>query len=383
MVRVRPRRRLLVMVGTISLAAVAAVPFLPRSVAADDNQGSPSTLPAKVLVSAPPAGDRGPDDISLLSVDGVDGGRPVLWTAYQNGIGTRGEPSACCSQSTVTGYDAKTGALVKTIGVTGKVDGLRADTEHHRLIATVNEDGNSALNVIDVAAGGVTTFSYSPNPEVSGNGGTDSISFWHGSMFIAHSNPNDTSQAAVYKVSLDWATHVAGLSALFSDDSSAIDAVTGKSVALALTDPDTTAVVPGDAPRFGGHLLLISQGDGEMIFASSPAGPSLTVLNLFDSPTAAFPSGENLPPIDGFAVATADSGTLYVVDNKGGSSGTGSITALHTGGWQEGTVFVSEANDSGNQMIGTLNFHTGKISPLGNSFANPKELLFVPSGGER
>ena len=42
-------------------------------------------------------------------------------------------------------------------------------------------------------------------------------------------------------------------------------------------------------------------------------------------------------------------------------------------------MFVSEANDNGNRLIGTLNLRTGKVTPLGNTFANPKELLFVPS----
>jgi hypothetical protein len=377
MVRMRPRRRLLVTIGTIGAAAVAAVPFLPRGVAADNDNG-PGTLPATVLVGAAPTGSSGPDDLTRLSAEGVDGGHAVLWTAYQNGVGTRGEPSTCCSFSTVAGYDEKTGTLVKTIKVTGKVDGLRADTEHHRLVATVNEDGNSALNTINVESGFVTKFTYNPNPEVSGNGGTDSISFWHGEMFIAHSNPNDTSQAAVYEVSLNWTTHTANLSALFHDDSTATDAVTTKAVSLGLTDPDTTAVVPDDSPRFGGQLMLLSQGDGLMVFASRDANPALSVLTLNDAPTTVFPSGEKNAPIDGFAVATSGKGTLYVVDNKGGSGGHGSITALRTGGWDEGTVFVGEPSDNGNQLIGTLNLHTGLVTPLGNTFANPKELLFVP-----
>ncbi|MBV8527004.1 MAG: hypothetical protein JOZ75_01680 [Candidatus Dormibacteraeota bacterium] len=368
------------------MAAVAAVPFLPRSVAADDSQGSPTTLHGRVLVGSAPPGSKGPDDISVLSVDGVDRDRPVLWTAYQNGInpdGTPGTPGGP-TQSTVAGYDARTGELIKTIAVTGKADGLRADTAHHRLVVTVNEDANSTMDVINVATGSVTQFSYSPNPEsASGNGGTDSISFWHGEMYVSHSNPDATTQAAVYRVSLDWSTHIASLTALFNDDSSATDAVTGTTAALALMDPDTTAVVPGETPRFRGQLMLISQADGEMIFASSPSSPALTELKLSDGPTKAFPTGENLPPLDGFAVATADAGTLYVVDSKGGNGANGSITALHTGGWDEGTVFVAEPSDNGNQLIGTLNLHTGKVTPLGNTFANPKELLFVPSGDEQ
>ena len=381
MIRMRPRRRLLVIGGTISVAALAAMPFLPRSVSAGDDHGGPGRLHGKVLVAAPPVvGDSSPDDITLLSTPGVDAGRAVLWTAYQNGIGPDGTPSSCCSQSTVTGYDAKSGAVVEIIPVTGKVDGLRADTAHGQLVATVNEDANSALNVIDVATGAVTRYTYSPSPEVSGNGGTDSITFWNGQMFISHSNPNDTTQAAVYEVTLDSSTDTANLSALFNDDSTAQDAVSGATAPLALTDPDTDAVVPANAPRFGGQLALISQGDGVIVFASSPSSPNLTVLNLFDGPTAAFPSGEIHPPVDGFAVATTHSGTLYVVDSKGGAAGGGTITALHVSGFVAGTVFVSEANDSGNPLVGTLDLSTGAVQPLPNAFVDPKELLFVPAG---
>jgi hypothetical protein len=84
----------------------------------------------------------------------------------------------------------------------------------------------------------------------------------------------------------------------------------------------------------------------------------------------------NAPPIDGLAVATADAGTLYVVDNTPGT-----ITALDTTGWPKGTVFVGEPNDNGNPLIGTLNLSTGVITPLGNTFVNPKGILFVPARG--
>ena len=334
-------------------------------------------------MSTPPAGSFGPDDISVLATKGVDGGNAVLWTAYQNGIpATGGASPAGVTQSTVAGYDAATGALVKTIGVTGKADGLRADTVHHRLVVTVNEDANSALNVIDVATGSVTTFTYSPNPQsAAGNGGTDSVTFWHDQMYISHSNPDEPTQAAVYRVTLEWGHHVARLKALFNDNSNATDAVAGTSAPLALTDPDTDAVVPNVASRFGGQLALVSQGDGVIVFDTHDKHHRLTVLRLADEPTAAFPQGEPLPPIDGFAVATAGAGTLYVVDNKGGSAGLGTITALSTSGWAPGTVFVSEANDTGNPLIGTLDLATGRITPLGNTFVNPKELLFVAANG--
>ena len=86
----------------------------------------------------------------MLAVPSLDGGKLLIWTAYQNGInpnGTAGSTSGLI-QSTVVAYDAASGKIVRQILVTGKVDGLTADPKTGRLIATVNEDNNSALNII-------------------------------------------------------------------------------------------------------------------------------------------------------------------------------------------------------------------------------------------
>ena len=134
--------------------------------------------------------------------------------------------------------------------------------------------------------------------------------------------------------------------------------------------PGTT--LRADTPRFGGQLVTISQGDGQMIFASRlRSAPRLTLLNLTDNVPG------HVPPIDRLAAATAERGTVYVVDN-----GAGTILALDTSGWPEGTVFVGEPSDNSNPLVGTLNLFTGQITPLGNTFVSPKGMLFVPAGDE-
>jgi hypothetical protein len=90
----------------------------------------------------------------------------------------------------------------------------------------------------------VTTYQYSPNPAVSGVGGTDSIAIWDGRIVLAHSNPSDSTRANEYAVTLHASTHTAVLWPLFRDDSRAIDLLTHRPVTLALTDPDTNAVMP-------------------------------------------------------------------------------------------------------------------------------------------
>ena len=353
--------------GAITAGTIAALPMLATRAAADDSDGhGPSHLPSATVVAHPPTGAKGPDDLTRLAVDGLAHGRSLLWTAFQNGIGPDGTagPSGVAA-STVAGYDPGNGSSpVATIQVPGKVDGLTADPGRDRLIATVNEDNNSALDVIDPGGGTVTKYKYNPNPSVSGNGGTDSVAVKSGRIFIVHSNPNDASQAAEYEATLDAGSGAANLRPVFLCNSAAKDAVTGAATTLALTDPDTSAFIAKSAPRFGGQLATVGQGDGQIVFAShldDESTPKLTVLNLSDN------TGTT-PQVDGLATATSDHGTLYVVDNKAGS-----ISALDTAGWPSGTVFVGSPNG-----LGTLDLSTGKITALSNTFQSPKGLLFVP-----
>ena len=375
-----PTRVLIAAILVLSTLSLASLPAVAAHDPQDSAQCASTTLPSKVLVSAPPAGSKGPDDIAWLAAEGLDGGRALVWVAYQNGIGADGTPAG--AQSTVAGYDPSTGALIKTIEVTGKIDGLTAWQAEGVLIATVNEDDHSAFNLIDPASATVTTYAYAPDPAVAGNGGTDSIAVHGDRIIVSHSNPSDATQATDYLVTLDRSTLTARLTPVFFDDSIATNAVTGAKVKLALTDPDTNLIMPRAGERFGGTLATISQGDGVIVFASqsyddwghhqrgTTARDRLTVLALTDDVPG------NVPPVDGLTVATARQGTLYVVDN-----GAGKVYALDTSGCQRGTIFIGEPNDNGNPLVGTLNPWTGHITPMGNPFASPKGLLFVPSFG--
>ncbi|MCI4344316.1 MAG: hypothetical protein L3J87_01655 [Thermoplasmata archaeon] len=359
---------------TVLLGATAIMLLAPGAASgagAHATHGAgPSSLSQSTFVSAPPTGATGPDDITYLATAGLDHGRAMIWTNYQNGVnpnGTPGTPGGL-THSTVAGYDRATGTLVRTFNVTGKVDGLTADPWTGTLLATVNEDDNSALAVIYPALGAVASYTYSPNPAVSGNGGTDSLAIRDGVVYVAHSNPNDATQATDYRVTLHQSTLIAQLTPVFYDDSAATNAVTGAATTLALTDPDTNFIMPAASPRFAGTLATVGQADGEIIFASHLSGtPQLKVLPLTDNVSG------NVPPIDGLAVATCGDGTLYVVDASANT-----IVALDTTGWAGGTVFVGEPHDNHNPLVGALNLNTGVITPLSNHFVSPKGLLFVP-----
>ncbi|MDA4127158.1 MAG: hypothetical protein OK452_08175 [Thaumarchaeota archaeon] len=349
------------------LASPGVFAFTPTPASAT----GPGTLSSKTFVSAPPTGTKGPDDITLMAIDGHDGERTLVWTNYQNGINPDGTPGTAGgpTKSTIAGYDLATGALVMTFQVTGKVDGLTADPELGALIATVNEDSHSAIDLVYPETGAVVTYAFSPSPEVASNGGTDSIAVSGNQVYVVHSNPNDAAQPTEYRVHFDKSTLTAKLTPVFYDNSMGTDALTGATVKLALTDPDTSFFMPRASPRFGGALATIGQADGQIVFATRLGhNPHLKVLTITDNKPG------NVPPTDGLAVATSRHGTLYVVDASASK-----IYALDTTGWPAGTVFIGEPKDQGNPIVGTLNLFTGKITPLGNSFVSPKGLLFVPS----
>src|SRR5262249_57633249 len=109
-------------------------------------------------------------------------------------------------------------------------------------------------------------------------GGWGGVVRGRGRALLAASAPGTTGGAApqpaypaAYTVTFDRRGHVATVRPVFFDEAPATVASTGsadhgKTVHLALTDPDSNSVVPRSAARFTGDFMLTSQGDLEQIF---------------------------------------------------------------------------------------------------------------------
>ena len=140
----------------------------------------------------------------------------------------------------------------------------------------------------------------------------------------------------------------------------------GKTTTLALTDPDSSEVVPPSASRFGGQFVLDSQGDQRQIYVSDPGGnaPHLSVLALSQA-------------VDDSAWATTAQGVLYATDGSDDE-----IFALH-GPFTPGTVYTSVTPSDANKplntpgYLGILNVNNGNITPAVTTI-RPNGLLFVP-----
>ena len=321
-----------------------------------------------------------PDDITYL--DGY------VFVGFQNGVGPQGQPSSTGNtNSTIVEFNRR-GKVVNQWDIVGKCDGLTADPDTHRLIATVNEDLNSSLYEIDPHRGG-TTVHYSYNESLPSNGGTDAISIYHGVILVSASAPGTTGAGApqptypaVYRVVLDSATLVATVQPLFFDEDSARvanrdSAQYGTKVPLALSDPDSNEDVPSYAPRFARDFMLTSQGDKQQIFVrhAGTRHQSLSVLNLSDS-------------VDDTVWPSDRHGAIFATDS------THDAVNEITGPFSRGKVFVADTPCGANNapstcpapgfpanFLGQLNPDTGAITPItvqGPAFEPQGGMLFLP-----
>jgi len=255
-----------------------------------------------------------PDDITRLGDE--------LFVGFQNGVGPQGQASPDGNLDSTVVELTLSGHVIGQWDVVGKTDGLTADPSLGGVIATVNEDANSALYTIRPFAASptnvVTRYDYSE--VLPHGGGTDAISIYNNQIFISASAPGTNGLAApqptypaVYSVTLDPNTEVAKVAPLFDDEDSATVANVsspqfGKTTQLALTDPDSNEVVPFDASRFAGDFMLTSQGDQEQIYVGNAGSPHqrLSVVSLSQS-------------VDDTAWPTAPQGALYSTDSTNDS----------------------------------------------------------------
>jgi hypothetical protein len=313
-----------------------------------------------------------PDDIVAL------GGK--IYVGFQNAVGPQGEPAPSGNLDSTLVEFTPTGSVVKQWDLVGKIDGMGANPATGQVIVTVNEDSKSSLYTVSGAT--VTHYTYSPSP-LPHMGGTDGVAVDQGKILISASAPGTggkapASAAAVYAVTLNAGTKTATATPFFADNATAtgVNAPNaGKTVTLALTDPDSNIVVPSGSPSFAGDFMLNSQGDQELIF-SDASGQNLQVLKITN-------------PVDDSAWATSASGTLYTTD-----SGADSVDAI-TGAFKPGTVYtavapcnansaptvcpVSGSATYGPNYLGAIDLKTGavsKVTVIGP--VTPKGMVFVP-----
>jgi hypothetical protein len=334
-----------------------------------------------------PAGSTTPQTETLSKPDDITRLGDKLFVGFQNGVGPTGGASTDGNLDSTVVELGLDGHVIAQWDVTGKTDGLTADPSLGGVIATVNEDGSSALYTIRTdgtpPAAAVTSYTYS-QPLLPHGGGTDAIAVDEGQIFVSASAPGTNgapapqpTYPAVYTVTLYPTTHVATVHPLFNDEDPATVANVnssqwGKPMPLALTDPDSNAIVPQDASRFAGYFMLTSQGDQQQIYVDNAGGSHqrLAVLSLSQA-------------VDDTAWPNDHSGALYSTDS------TNDAVDVVTGPFHPGQPLVVATPCGSNlapsvcpapnfpaNYLATLNPWTGQVTAVTTQGAP-----YVPQGG--
>ncbi len=173
------------------------------------------------------------------------------------------------------------GKAVKTFEVTGHNDGLLA-YDSHTIWSMSNEDANPTLTVIDLSAG--TRTQYTPSTPLRHGDGLDDMALIGGVVYVLASNPNTsaptnqfpngvvTGAPALISIALSPTGNTFDWKPVLAGNAQATDLVSGATVTLNLTDPDSEAIDPS------GNLVLDSQGDSELVFLSN-LGAGTTTAN--------------------------------------------------------------------------------------------------------
>jgi len=349
--------------GALAGGAAVACLGIPQASATRDRSLAPAPVTVRTLLSGAPHGWSDPDDLAAIGDD--------LFVGFQNGVPSTGGMPPGPTQSTIVKFDLS-GQIQKSWQITGKCDGLGIDPTTRQVIATVNEDGNSSLWTIPVDGPGTPThFTYDTNPLPHG-GGTDSVTFHHGSIHIAASAPATAGVGpALYRLGL-LPGGMAHLTPEFADNATATVANPGGgTVTLALSDPDSAVGVPADAPRFAHQFLLDSQGDQQLVLAAhlGAADQQLQVLNISQS-------------VDDIAFPTHAGGVLVTTDAAADTVDV--ITGAFTPGTAYTAVTPGNANTppvpTPNNYLGFINLNDGTVSPLstGGVPVQPKGLIYLP-----
>jgi hypothetical protein len=317
-----------------------------------------------------------PDDITQLGQD--------FFVTFQNGVGPQGTASPAGDLDSTIVEFTLAGREVRQWDLIGKCDGLTADPYTGLVIATINEDAHSSIYTINPRTRALTHYRY--NEPLPHKGGTDAISIYHGLIFVSASAPGTTGAAApnakypaVYIVTFDSRTRVAHVTPLYYDEALAKQANgpdAGKTIHLALTDPDSNEVVPGVSPRYGGDFMLASQGDEELIFDHFKGlSQSLTALHLPAS-------------VDDTAWITSRHGALYTTDNVDDT--VDMVTGPFTVGSTYSSVTPCDENSAPAtcpapgfpaNYLGSLNLKTGALTRVAYSgpvLTGDEGMIFVP-----
>ena len=319
---------------------------------------------AATLLALSPAVHAGPFTATVFATGtGVSGTAPDsitvggghVFVEYGNGasssatLGTGGA-------STIAEYDLS-GDLQDSFSVLGSADGVRYNPMTNQLWVLQNQDGNSALTVIDPSTDAKTKYNY-VSPSTSR--GFDDVAFVGGKAYLSYSNPAGTGDPIIYSAALSGNTVNLTSTVLSFGDSGTTD-TGGNSL---VNDPDSLDLPPS------GSLLLTSGDDGALTTVSAPGTASQTVSSVALLDT----NGSRVSGLDDTVFASAAVQDLLVADTKNNT------VYRVAGPFQAGTAYASVGSLN---SVDAVNLTTGGLTSITDGLfaagASPHGLGFIPA----
>src|SRR5271165_2321793 len=210
-----------------------------------------STYNVQVFATGTGVGGTSPDSVSY--------GDGSVWIAYQNGADSAGASGS----STVVRYSPD-GALLNTWTIRGNVDGLKVDPSTGLVWALQNNDGNSALTVINPTTNATTSYTYGSSYTNVANRGFDDVVFTAGKVFLSETNPASGTDPVIVQLTSGLTSPLVIIPILSAGT---------------ITDSDSLKLTPS------GDLALTGEADQtiEFVHNAGTAGQTTSLLPLHNS----------------------------------------------------------------------------------------------------
>jgi hypothetical protein len=296
--------------------------------------------------------------ISSTSPDSVVFGDGSLLVSYQNGADSTGASGS----STVARY-SPAGSLLNTWTIAGNVDGLRI-APNGQVWALQNNDGNSALTVINPVTNATTPYTYGntyTDNENSLGRGFDDAEFLNGQVYLSETNPSTGTDPVIVKLTTPLLSPLQ-IAGILNSTFTGANLATGAQASTTITDSDSLILDPS------GDLVLTGEADQEIVFVHNPGA-----VNQTESFVALLgTNGMTIPGLpDDTVFPSAANGTFYVAD-----TGANTVYALAASGLAPGSVYIDVGNE-----FGSLDTSTGIVTPLFTG-VSPHGVVFVATTPE-
>jgi hypothetical protein len=291
--------------------------------------------------------------VSASGPDSITVGNGSVWVSYTNGADSTGASGS----STIVQYSLG-GKVRHMYSISGSVDGLKIEPRTGLVWALQNQDGNSALTLIDPLHGTTSSLQYAVT---SPSHGYDDVAFDGNNIFLSYTNPASASDPTIQL--LENRSSPLMVTPVLTSGATGVNLATGQSnQPTSQNDPDSLKTTPG------GGLVLSSGDDGQLIFVSRPGSPnqSVSFLTLLDPSTGLAVSG-----LDDAVFVTAEAGTFYLSD-----TGNNRVLTIPAEDLKPGTLYA---------CIGSLNefakvdLETGYVTVVVPNLNGPHGLVFMPS----